>query len=260
MGWEEVAAGIGGGLSAGVNQYNWQKDYEQKDRAIDSRTQIEQLKLEVREMIAQLNEQGRNERWATPSGNIQTQQQGATERATMAEEGRNDRWATPSGNAFLSSETSRRGQDLNFDLGIRRDTTTQRGQDITATTARRGQDVGATTSRRGQDLTFKTAEMRDVTDRRGQDLGATTQAANEQGRNTRAAMQGVNFYGATPVTAPQGMRQPVSAPAPAPSATNDQTEAARLIAAFDAEKDPVKKAALQKDMQAVLQRLKGGGR
>lgn len=56
------------------------------------------------------------------------------------EQGRNDRWGTASGNARLGSQTTRRGQDITAG-------TAQRGQDITAETARRGQDTSATNTR-----------------------------------------------------------------------------------------------------------------
>jgi hypothetical protein len=59
----------------------------------------------------------------------------------------------------LSSETSRRGQDLSAQ-------TATRGQDLSAQTAVRGQDIGANTAASGQAVTI-----------RGQDIGADTAAA-----------------------------------------------------------------------------------
>lgn len=56
------------------------------------------------------------------------------------EQGRNSRWMTPSGNARLGSETTRRGQDIGA-------STATRGQDVTAATATRGQDVRSKDSR-----------------------------------------------------------------------------------------------------------------
>jgi hypothetical protein len=262
---DAIMSGIGGALKGGVDAFTWQQEYGQKERALDSRNQIEQLKLDVRTMLAELAESGKNERWATPSGNVQAQQTGANDRAAgvqegqdrrldVVEQGRNQRWFEPSGNAVLGSETARRGQDM------------------TSSTARRGQDFTAGTARRGQDLTFKTGEMRDFTTQRGQDMSAATAAAGQDtartiaGMPARASGSGVNFYdrpaGQTPVTTTRPSvpgAPPIVAPGGgAPSAGNDQAEASRLIAAFDTEKDPAKKAELQRQMQAVLARLRGG--
>lgn len=58
--------------------------------------------------------------------------------------------------AQLSSDTTRRGQDITAGTAVR-------GQDLTAETTRRGQDISASTAARGQDVTM-----------RGQDISAET--------------------------------------------------------------------------------------
>lgn len=165
---DQILAAIGGGLSGGAKGYAFMKEMEQKDRAIDNRTEVARLQGEIRMMLESMKEGGRNERYAAPSGNVLTQQAGATERTGITVDGAMDR-------AELGAETTRRGQDITQQLGIRRDGTTRRGQDFGFTlggmrdqTARRGQDIGATTTRRGQDIT--------------EALGISTEA----GRNTRA--------------------------------------------------------------------------
>lgn len=260
-GVDQVLAGIAGGLGGGMARYSFEQDYAQEDRKLQQRTEIENMKLEIRQMLAEAAEAGRMARHETPSGNTIATQEGQNARTAVTQEGANYRHDTASGNAILGSETARRGQDLNFTLGTTRDMTTRRGQDIGASTARRGQDIGSETARRGQDI------------------GATTAANAEAGRNSRfvPSTRGVSLYpttgGAgrmpqtsTPITptGPRPSSTPITTapPATTPAATTraaDEAEAARLIKAYDAEKDPTKKAALQRQMTEVLARLKGGG-
>lgn len=276
MGLDTLLAGIGGGARGAFDAFTWQQEYDQKERGQDQKLTVEQLKADIRIMLAEAAESGRNARHDAPSGN-------ALVGAETTRRGQD-----------MTSATAQRGQDLNFDLGTQRDSTTQRGQDLTfrtnetrdvtarrgqdlgAETSRRGQDIGASTSRRGQDLTFLTGQNRDTTARRGQDIGASTAAAGQANQRAIAQMPartgfgGANFYdqpapsgglpvrpasvsGGLPVGAPS------AAPASAPGRGADEAEANRLIAAYDGEKDPKKKADLQKQMQAILGRLKGGG-
>lgn len=73
------------------------------------------------------------------------------------------------------TETTERGQDLNYELGGRRIATTERGQDI-------GKELGEGRIQMGRDI----AGMRDTTTRRGQDIG------NENADATRT-QQGDQF-------------------------------------------------------------------
>lgn len=261
MGLDTVLQGIGGALKGGLDAYSWQQEYAQKDRELAQRKDVETLKLEIRTMLAELAEKGRNDRAELSSD---TTRRGQDLTASTAAD---------------RNATTQRGQDLNFNLGMTRDTTTRRGQDLDFrtgemrdATTRRGQDVGASTQRRGQDLTFKSAEMRDFTDRRGQDMNAATAAAGQKSREDIARIRGpvVNFYsGSTPVTPSQPApgRTPVTPPAtsaaPAGAApdfskmTNDAliAEAQKQI---DATSDPKKKAELQARLDAL--RKRGGGR
>lgn len=272
MALEDILAGIGAGFKGGLDAYSWQKEMQQKDRALDQKAEYEANLLELRQMLAQLAEGGRNYRHDTPSGDTVVREQGANDRSAatlnanairdrMLEDGRNQRWFTPSGNAILGSETTRRGQDIG------------------ATTARRGQDVTAATARRGQDLTFDTNANRDATTRRGQDIGLGTSMMNEQGRNQRAKDRpaSVNFFtpGNVTVTPPAGGGRLPFGPAAAPATPNAQpaspgpaasaaptidpkleANARSLMQQFDTEKDPARKAALQQQMKAILDQLR----
>lgn len=281
MGWDVALQGIGAGIKGGLDMYSWQQEHDQKDRTIDQRGEIEagklemqRLRLELQEMIAELNESGRMSRHATPSGNTQATQAGAMSRAELTEKGRNERWMAPSGNATLGSETTRRGQD------------------ITSVTQRRGQDVSSRTTMRGQDLTFETNANRDSTTRRGQEFGLATNLMNEGGRQTRhrtpsasAVMRGVTMDpyasgGGTPLTAgsrtmdmrpgdqpPTSQAAPPNTPATAPRPKPMQQttvdpqlaeQVQNLTAQFDAATDPDERAVLQNEMRRILQQLKGG--
>lgn len=142
---ESLLAGLAGGLKGGLNQYSWQKDYEQKDRQIVSNAEMQRLRQYVllalgdvraksaldvagakaaadltkaqelnagrervaktitasQEIIAKLQEGGKNTRFDRPSGNVLTE-----------EFGRNMRWDRSSGNANLGAFTTQRGQDI----------------------------------------------------------------------------------------------------------------------------------------------------
>lgn len=141
MGWGDVLAAVGGGLKGieGVQTHdeNLALEHEKMANAV----KIADMRAEVQAMIASMNEGGRNDRWGTPSGNTVATVQGANTRAAATD------------------ATTRRGQDVNLNLGTMRDATTRRGQDTTAgtarmrdTTTRRGQDISSSDQRRGQDL------------------------------------------------------------------------------------------------------------
>jgi hypothetical protein len=163
------ASALGGALRGGLETYQTERDAREKRREFDvtsglkeeqlaAMREIAEMRAEVQRTIADLvdgrhdrpsgnaqlaaetaaaAEDGRNSRWSTPSGNAKM----TFDTAAAAEAGRNSRWATPSGNATLGAETTRRGQNMTFDLGKLRNATTERGQDIGAGVATRGQDA-----------------------------------------------------------------------------------------------------------------------
>lgn len=296
MAAEDILAGISGALRGGVDQYTWQKEHKQKERAITSREDMARLKEEIRLMIEQTKEGGRNERWETPSGNVVTQEAGRTERhATpsgniiannegamnrlkksidfgydktfMEEAGRNSRWTTPSGNARLGSETTRRGQD------------------VSASTTRRGQDIGASTARRGQDFTFELGKTRDATDRRGQDFsfqlgGERNAIAKKKGTSILDAfnepgapsgIEGADVH--LPADVPSAPVSPLTTlprpntPKPAAPGGGDplaalDVKASEALAAYRAEKDPARKLVLKgtlADLKRQRDALVSGG-
>lgn len=224
-----IFAGIGGAAKGLAEGYSWQKEYEQKDRAITSREEIAKLQAEIRQMIADAVENGRNQRWQQPSGNAIV---GAESRETVAginQDAANYRHDTASGDTLEREAGSDRRLTRNLDFGYdleagrnRRfnlgDETTRRGQDSTAFTARRGQDIGATTTRRGQDMSSTTAQrgqdLTSETARRGQDL---TSKDRHYSADKRVSMfQGLfQQPGQTPITAsPQP--NPITTPTPLP--------------------------------------------
>lgn len=164
MALEDLFAGIGGGLKGGLNAYTWQKEHQQKDREIDQRKEVAQLRGEIQMLIANANNQTKKDLHDDPSGSVIAQQEGADRRffgvsgnTQLMETGRMNRFSGVSGDtryrtdaqvgmndqdnlvrtyvADQSNNTTRRGQDITFDLGRIRDTTARRGQDISADTA-----------------------------------------------------------------------------------------------------------------------------
>jgi|TARA_R110002074_G_scaffold85795_2_gene189672 hypothetical protein len=79
--------------------------------------------------------------------------------------------------------TTERGQDLTYGVGMDRNSTTRRGQDINQEISYRGQDV----TMRGQDITSGIAKMRDRTTQRGQnftlDLGLQRDSTVQRGQD-----------------------------------------------------------------------------
>jgi hypothetical protein len=230
-----VWAGIGGAAEGLAKGYSWQKEHEQKDRAISSREEIARLREEIRQMIADatnrtrvevagigassrenvagigatsrenvatINQTGANYRHDAVSGDTTAREAGADRRLTRnidfgydLEAGRNRRHTTPSGNAVLGSETTRRGQDIGA-------ATSRRGQDLTFQLGTRGQDVTASTAARGQDV--RSRDSRYSADKRN------------------AMFQGI--FGPTPIT-PTSSPQPQEPPPPADAAAPAPTPA-----------------------------------
>lgn len=174
--WSTLGAGITGAMEghrADRRLDTQEQESTRRKEADTERAEIQRLNLELREMIARINEggrmdratmteTGRNDRWATPSGNVTTQQAGATER-TAATIGSRER-VNAADDATKRWQTEQTNMRFDKGLGFRfwdaeQDTeTARRGQDITAGTATRGQDVSAGTQQRGQDLTFEARE------------------------------------------------------------------------------------------------------
>lgn len=147
--WEDVFAGIAGGVDAGLGMYqNIQTDRARREdskirrQQLADKSTLEQQAQEIRMLIAQLNESGRNARF------------------TEGEEGKNTR-------AEAANTTRKSIAELREDnarkIATMRNDTTLRGQDITSADRRYGVDLGASTARRGQDIAAGTA-------RRGQDM------------------------------------------------------------------------------------------
>lgn len=156
---DAVLAGISGGVKAGLGQYGWEKEYEQKNRQIDANTEIQRLRQELAVQLQSMKgdvardvadtraQQARDVedarvRGRTDSARIAAEARGASDEAQKlinqwtnssreriaagVQEGENRRWDTPSGNAKIGAAT------------------TQRGQDIAARTARSGQSITQT--------------------------------------------------------------------------------------------------------------------
>jgi hypothetical protein len=177
----DLLAALGGAMEGAAKGYSWQKEFKEDARQFDEtnstnktkiaeQNEIARLKLEVQQMIAELNEGGRNTRHETPSGSVELQ-----------ETGRNTRWATPSGNAILGSETTRRGQDMGSE-------TTRRGQDLTFQT----NDTRIKSTRENVLDTLRNsltrAQMGAAVQERGQDISAESSRYGTTSANFRAAL------------------------------------------------------------------------
>lgn len=189
MALETVLSAIGGGLKGAFEGYSYEREAGQRDKQIANQEEIARLRLEVQQMIAELNTgsrervagvaadsrrdvaetaAGSRERVADTGAGVRRRGQDLSyDLGLTLEEGREKRWETPSGSAMLSSDTTRRGQDMG------------------SATTRRGQDVTAGTARRGQDLNFTLGGERNALTERGQDIGAATAATAEAGRTAR---------------------------------------------------------------------------
>lgn len=283
MGWDDVGAGIAGGLDSFLKTLSWQKEYEQTDRKIESDARTKELQAEIRAMIATMNERGRSDRWSTPSANVVTTQAAQTARntddnttATTIAEGRNA--VTSRGQdlnhalGLTRNETTRRGQDFGFTLGGMRDTTARRGQDMTAGTARRGQDIS-----RELGLTFETGRTTRAADAntlrvqenekdREVDLERIRRRANpfeglfEDGDDPlREVVDGTGRPTAEPIEVmdpPTDDRPlPRSPEADADQSQQMETQARSLMEQFRKEADPARRAALRSQLQRLRDQL-----
>jgi hypothetical protein len=196
-------AGAGGALEGAAKGWSWEKDYQQKERGLDIRETIAQLREEVRQKIAELTEAGKKERHETPSGDTLVKEKGATERTNTTEAGRNTRWSTPSANTLFTEE----GRNTRWNTPSANATLAETGRNtrwatpsgnatLGSETTRRGQDIGASTARRGQDLTFSLGTSGQQVTQRGQDIGSRDRRYGIDRRN--AAFQGL--FGPTPIT------------------------------------------------------------
>lgn len=270
----DFLAALGGGLESAGKGLSFAQQFEEDQRQFDEtnatnktkiaeQNEIARMKLEIQEMIARLKEGGLNNRWGTPSGNVQLQEQG-----------RNDRWGTPSGNAELGAITQRRGQDLTFDTNKMRDTTVQRGQNMgrenvldtlnnsiartrmNNATTERGQDIGAESSRFGTtSANFRAglpkAPLFSFTPEGGVAPGPGTPGSNK----TPPAAPGLPPSFLNGVRLPGGGGQP-QASAPVEDRSALESQASQLMQAFDAEKDPTKRSQLRQQMTAIAARLR----
>jgi hypothetical protein len=181
MAWSDVLAALSAGAVSYGTQRIAQDEREEETRQFDEtqktvrdktemQNEISRMRLEIQQMLGELQEAGRNQRHETPSGNVVAQQAGA-----------NYRHETASGNAILGAETTRRGQD------------------ITSETTRRGQDLTFDTSNRRIDSTRQNVldSLRNSTDRarlsaavteRGQDTTADSSRFGAESANFRAAL------------------------------------------------------------------------
>lgn len=166
---QEILAAIGGGAEGLSSGLKYERDDQFRKAKLEEDNESRRLQAEIRAMIAELNEGGRNARHVTPSANVQLQQDGANSRTAATNDTRLA--VTDANNA-----TRERGQDITHSLGMARDTTTRRGQDFTVNTATQ-RDA---TTRRAQDLTHELGMQRDATTRRGQDYGVNTAATAAQ--------------------------------------------------------------------------------
>lgn len=187
MDWGTILQGVGAAAEGGLEGYTWAKDYEQKDRGIDSRAEIARLNAELKDMAIKAGIYKHD----TASGSVVAQQQGANQRAAASNETRRSI-------AELNAEVQRgneSGRNERFEKGITARGLWQETQDRTRReiagqrdkTTRRGQDIGAATAadrnettRRGQDINNENADHRDATIRRGQDQ-ATERARIRRG-------------------------------------------------------------------------------
>jgi hypothetical protein len=297
MASEDWLAGIGGGLQGGLGGFTWAKEFDQKDRQIESQREIARLRDEIRLMLAQI---GAGSREKIADANIGSREKIAGANIDSRESITGANIDSREKIAGQRDTTTRRGQDITQQLGIGRDTTTRRGQDfqfdlgvMRDTTARRGQDVGATTTRRGQDLTRTTAteaeggrntRATDANRLREQEIEARTERDRARRRDP---WSGVDLGGDTPITEIReetGTGKPTAQPievkettgglpvAPrSPEAAADQSQrleqqALSIIERFKVEKDPARREALRNDLKRLREQIvqaqqkSGGGR
>ena len=125
---------------------------------------------------------------------LQAARQQNEDRAAQVRQWDKSNWLTERGQDFDDAaskrldRTTRRGQDIDLELG-------HRGLDVDTyridegnQTERRGQDITAGTARRGQDISQNIAEMDDSTRRRGQDL-----EEGQHKRSTKLGYRGQNI-------------------------------------------------------------------
>lgn len=283
---DDLLAGIGGALEGGLKGYTWGKEFAQKDREINNRKEVAQLREEIRLMLESMKEGGRNDRNAQNATSRETVA-GAnnTSRETIAE-GRNETAETI---ATGRNAVTTRGQDITQSLGIMRNDTTRRGQDFGFTlggmrddTTRRGQDIGATTTRRGQDITeslgtaaetgratrataANTLREKEITQRgeieknRNRDpwglptttpvtFGAGAEVKEGTGKATAQPIEVKETTGGLPVS-------PRSPEAAADQSQRLEQQALSIIEKYKTETDPAKKTALRNDLTRLREQI-----
>lgn len=163
-GWEDVLVAVGGGLEGYTDQRRHDENLNLDKEKLTQQNELARLREEVRVMVAGMTEEGRNDRYGKPSGNVVAQQTGATQRTGMQQEGATTRTGMQqtgaTDRAQMVDDTRRRGQDFgqeNFGKtndrmweGLRRGDArsqernwlTERGQDITHDLGNRRIDEG----------------------------------------------------------------------------------------------------------------------
>lgn len=282
---EQIFAGLSGAISGGLKGYTWEQEHAQKNREIDNRKEVALLQAELRSMIAEMNERGRDGRSAATIQSRETiAGQNNDTRELIAGQNNDTRETIAAGR----DETTRRGQDITESLGIRRDGTTRRGQDfqfdlgvMRNNTTQRGQDISATTQRRGQDITqqlgisaeggrntrataanaLRTEEIKSrekIAGERNRDPWASVSFDNpptevREGDVTRPTAQPVEVK-EQPIETSQLPDATTRSPeANADQRTRLEANARSLMTKFQATSDPAQRAALRRD----LERLRG---
>ena len=171
-------AAVGSAIDAGFRGYNNERDRKFTERKLDQEAQLERLKEEVRLMIAELEEGGRNQRFGVEEGGRNTRHGAELTVRREEEGGRNSRhgqdivsreWVSgldrdqrdsasrrsydasmfghnkdfEAAMAGIDQRDRQHGDQLDFDVWRTSvgDTTNRRGQDVSSATTRRGQDM-----------------------------------------------------------------------------------------------------------------------
>lgn len=173
-------------LSGGIDGVEHRRERDEDLKLANRRVDNVELAAQVRAMLEQVKEEGRNSRTdKTEAGKTlrtNTVETGRNDRFADAEAGRDSRFYTgEEGKNDRASNALEQGAEQYWDKAGRDwsglmmgDATRRRGQDVTA----RGQDLGASTAERGQDLAHED---------RAATLGATG--------DSRAMQYALNAYG-----------------------------------------------------------------
>lgn len=225
-----ILAGVTGALEGGIKGYSYENQQQIERQKLAQAQEIAELRLQVQQMIASMNEDGRNGRHDTPSGDTIVKEGGANTRAVDANQNRIDvanigagsreRVASVNNDARLSGidrqiEGAFGRAQLAEDGRNKRWGTTSANARLQSDTTRRGQDTRSADSRFG-------VTTRDATERRGQDVSSGDRRYGADAR-TRLFDGIFNQPGSTPIT---GGVRPSAFPAPGtdPAVSDTQVE------------------------------------